>query len=250
MSKFFINRPIFAWVVAIVIMLAGLLSIRALPVTQYPDVAPPAVLVTAIYPGASAQTVQDTVTQVIEQKMNGLDGLRYITSESNADGSMMLIVTFEQGTDPDIAQVQVQNKLQLAMPTLPIEVQQQGIRVAKYQTNFMLVVGVVSEDGSMSNYDLADYVASNLQDPVSRTRGVGDFILFGDSYAMRIWLDPAKLNSFQLMPQDVINAVSAQNVQISAGQLGGCRPVRACNFPPQFLASHVSRRPRNSAKFC
>ena len=221
MSKFFINRPIFAWVVAIVIMLAGLLSIRALPVTQYPDVAPPAVLVMAIYPGASAQTVQDTVTQVIEQKMNGLDGLRYITSESNADGSMMLIVTFEQGTDPDIAQVQVQNKLQLAMPTLPIEVQQQGIRVAKYQTNFMLVVGVVSEDGSMSNYDLADYVASNLQDPVSRTRGVGDFILFGDSYAMRIWLDPARLNSFQLMPQDVINAVRAQNVQISAGQLGG-----------------------------
>ena len=221
MSRFFINRPIFAWVVAIIIMLAGVLSIRALPVTQYPDVAPPAVLVMAVYPGASAQTVQDTVTQVIEQKMNGLDGLRYITSESNADGSMMLIVIFEQGTDPDIAQVQVQNKLQLAMPTLPIEVQQQGIRVAKYQTNFMLVVGLVSEDGAMSNYDLADYVASNLQDPVSRTRGVGDFILFGDSYAMRIWLDPAKLNSFQLMPQDVINAIRAQNVQISAGQLGG-----------------------------
>jgi multidrug efflux pump len=152
MSRFFINRPIFAWVVAIIIMLAGVLSIRALPVTQYPDVAPPAVLVMAVYPGASAQTVQDTVTQVIEQKMNGLDGLRYITSESNADGSMMLIVTFEQGTDPDIAQVQVQNKLQLAMPTLPIEVQQQGIRVAKYQTNFMLVVGLVSEDGAMSNY--------------------------------------------------------------------------------------------------
>ena len=221
MSKFFISRPIFAWVVAIVIMLAGALSIRALPVTQYPDVAPPAVLVMAVYPGASAQTVQDTVTQVIEQQMSGLDGLRYLNSESNADGSMMLIVTFEQGTDPDIAQVQVQNKLSLAMPMLPVEVQQQGIRVVKYQMNFMLVVGLVSEDGTMSSHDLADYISSNLQDPITRTSGVGDFILFGDPYAMRIWLDPARLNNYQLMPQDVIGMIRAQNVQISAGQLGG-----------------------------
>ena len=221
MSRFFIDRPIFAWVVAIVIMLAGILSIRVLPINQYPNVAPPAVLVMAIYPGASAQTVQDTVVQVVEQQLNGLDGLRYISSESNADGSTMIIVTFEQGTDPDIAQVQVQNKVQLAMPMLPMEVQQLGIRVVKYQVNFMLVVGVVSEDGSMSAHDLADYVASNIQDPISRTKGVGDFILFGSSYAMRIWLDPAKLNSFQLMPQDVINAIRSQNVQVTSGQLGG-----------------------------
>ena len=173
------------------------------------------------YPGASAQTVQDTVVQVIEQQLNGLDGLRYITSSSESDGSMQIVVTFEQGTDPDIAQVQVQNKLALATPMLPQEVQQQGIRVAKFQMNFMLVVGLVSEDGSMNSADLADYIASNIQDPISRTQGVGDFMLFGAPYAMRIWLDPAKLNAHQLTPSDVIAAVRAQNVQVSAGQLGG-----------------------------
>ncbi len=221
MSRFFIERPIFAWVLAIVVMLAGTLSILKLPVNQYPDVAPPAVLITVVYPGASAQTVQDTVVQVIEQQLNGLDGLRYISSASNSDGSMEIVVTFEQGTDPDIAQVQVQNKLQLATPMLPQEVQQQGIRVAKYQMNFMLVVGLVSEDGSMSNFDLSDYIVSNIQDPISRTPGVGDFLVFGAPNAMRVWLDPAKLNSYQLTPSDVIAAIRAQNVQVSAGQLGG-----------------------------
>ena len=221
MSKFFIHRPIFAWVLAIVVMLTGLLAIKGLPVSQYPDVAPPAISISVTYPGASAQTVQDTVVQVIEQQLNGLDGLRYITSASESDGSMQIVVTFEQGTDPDIAQVQVQNKLNLATPMLPQEVQQQGIRVAKYQMNFMLVVGLVSEDGRMNSADLADYIASNMQDPISRTKGVGDFQLFGAPYAMRIWLDPAKLNAHQLTPTDVINAVRSQNVQISAGQLGG-----------------------------
>ena len=221
MSKFFISRPIFAWVVAIVVMLAGVLAIKALPVSQYPDVAPPAIAISVTYPGASAQTVQDTVVQVIEQQLNGLDNLRYITSGSESDGSMQIVVTFEQGTDPDIAQVQVQNKLNLATPMLPQEVQQQGIRVAKYQMNFMLVAGLVSDDGRMSSADLADYIASNIQDPVSRTKGVGDFQLFGSAYSMRIWLDPAKLNAHQLTPSDVIAAVRAQNVQISAGQLGG-----------------------------
>lgn len=221
MSKFFINRPIFAWVVAIVVMLAGVLAIKGLPINQYPNVAPPAISISVTYPGASAQAVQDTVVQVIEQQLNGLDGLRYITSASESDGSMQIVVTFEQGTDPDIAQVQVQNKLNLATPMLPQEVQQQGIRVAKYQMNFMLVVGLVSEDGSMSSADLADYIASNLQDPISRTEGVGDFTLFGAPYAMRIWLDPAKLNAHQLTPSDVIAAVKSQNVQVSAGQLGG-----------------------------
>lgn len=221
MSKFFINRPIFAWVVAIVVMLAGVLAIKGLPINQYPNVAPPAISISVTYPGASAQAVQDTVVQVIEQQLNGLDGLRYITSASESDGSMQIVVTFEQGTDPDIAQVQVQNKLNLATPMLPQEVQQQGIRVAKYQMNFMLVLGLVSEDGSMSSADLADYIATNLQDPISRTEGVGDFTLFGAPYAMRIWLDPAKLNAHQLTPSDVIAAVKSQNVQVSAGQLGG-----------------------------
>ncbi len=221
MSRFFIDRPIFAWVIAIVVMLAGVLSIRALPINQYPNVAPPAVSISVTYPGASAQTVQDTVVQVIEQQLNGLDGLRYISSVSSGDGNMTIIVTFEQGTNPDIAQVQVQNKLQLATPMLPQEVQQQGIRVVKYQQNFMLVVGITSDDESMTNNDLADFITSNLQDPISRTRGVGDFMLFGTSYAMRIWLDPAKLNSYQLTTQDVVAAISTQNVQVTAGQLGG-----------------------------
>ena len=221
MSRFFIDRPIFAWVLAIVVMLAGTLSILKLPINQYPNVAPPAVSISVVYPGASAQTVQDTVVQVIEQQLNGLDGLRYLSSASNADGSMEIIVTFEQGTDPDIAQVQVQNKLQLATPMLPQEVQQQGIRVAKYQMNFMLVVGLVSEDGAMSNFDLSDFIVSIIQDPFSRTKGVGDFMVFGSANAMRIWLDPARLNSYQLTPSDIIAAVRAQNVQVSAGQLGG-----------------------------
>jgi multidrug efflux pump len=221
MSRFFINRPIFAWVLAIVIMLAGALSILRMPVNQYPDIAAPAVSISVTYPGASAQTVQDTVVQVIEQQLNGIDGLRYIASESNSDGSMSIIVTFDQGTDPDIAQVQVQNKLQLATPLLPEEVQRQGIRVAKYQTNFMLVVGVVDESGRMSGADLSDLIASTLQDPLSRTEGVGDFMLFGSQYAMRIWLDPEKLNSYHLTPGDVSQAISSQNVQVSSGQLGG-----------------------------
>ncbi|WP_437882548.1 efflux RND transporter permease subunit [Pseudomonas sp. LRF_L74] len=221
MSRFFIDRPIFAWVIALVIMLAGGLSILKLPINQYPSIAPPAISIQVTYPGASAQTVQDTVVQVIEQQMNGLDGLRYISSESNADGSMTITVTFEQGTNADIAQVQVQNKLQLATPLLPQEVQQQGLRVTKAVKNFLLVIGVVSEDGSMDRSDLADYIVSNLQDPISRTKGVGDFQVFGAQYAMRIWLDPAKLNNFQLTPVDVKTAIQAQNVQVSSGQIGG-----------------------------
>ena len=221
MSKFFIDRPIFAWVIALVIMLAGGLSILSLPVNQYPAIAPPAIAIQVSYPGASAETVQDTVVQVIEQQMNGLDHLRYISSESNADGSMTITVTFDQGTSPDIAQVQVQNKLQLATPLLPQEVQQQGIRVTKAVKNFLMVVGIVSEDGSLTKEDLSNYIVSNIQDPLSRTAGVGDFQVFGSQYAMRIWLDPAKLNSYQLTPNDIVTAVQAQNVQISSGQLGG-----------------------------
>lgn len=221
MSRFFIDRPIFAWVIALVIMLAGGLSILNLPINQYPNIAAPAVSISVTYPGASAQTVQDTVVQVIEQQLNGLDGLRYISSESNADGSMSITVTFNQGVDPNIAQVQVQNKLQLATPLLPQEVQQQGIRVTKSVKNFLMVVGLVSTDGSMDNRDLANYIVANVQDPISRTKGVGDFQVFGAQYAMRIWLDPAKLNNYSLTPVDVSTAIKAQNVQISSGQLGG-----------------------------
>ena len=222
MSRFFIDRPIFACVIALVIMLAGALAIIGLPINQYPNISAPAVQISVTYPGASAQTVQDTVVQVIEQQLNGLDGLRYISSESNADGSLAIIVTFDQGTNPDIAQVQVQNKLQLATPMLPEEVQRQGVRVVKYQINFMTVVALVSEDGHMTSADLGNYIVSNLQDPIIRTKGVGDFLLLGlPQYAMRIWLDPEKLNSYQLTPPDVIGAIRAQNVQVSSGQLGG-----------------------------
>ncbi len=226
MSRFFIDRPIFAWVIAIVIMLAGLLSIIVLPIAQYPAIAPPAIAITGTYPGASAKTVEDSVTQVIEQKMKGIDGLRYMASTSDASGAVTITFTFENGTNPDIAQVQVQNKLQLAMPLLPQVVQQQGLTVAKSTKNFLMVMAFVSPDGSMTQFDLADYVAANVLDTVSRVKGVGDVTLFGGQYAMRIWLDPARLNSYQLTPIDVINAVQAQNAQISAGQLGGTPAVR------------------------
>lgn len=221
MSKFFIERPIFAWVIALVIMLVGALSILKLPINQYPAIAPPAIAIQVTYPGASAQTVQDTVVQVIEQQLNGIDNLRYVSSESNSDGAMTITATFNQGTNPDIAQVQVQNKLNLATPLLPQEVQQQGIRVTKAVKNFLLVIGLVSEDGSLSKDDLSNYIVSNMQDPISRTSGVGDFQVFGSQYAMRIWLDPIKLNKYQLNPGDVTAAITAQNVQVSSGQLGG-----------------------------
>jgi multidrug efflux pump len=226
MAKFFIERPVFAWVIAIVMMLAGALSIVQLPVSQYPSIAPPSISIRVNYPGASAETVQDTVVQVIEQQMNGLDHLEYMNSESAADGSVTITLTFAQGTNPDTAQVQVQNKLSLAQPLLPQEVQQQGIRVTKATKNFLLVAAFISTDGRMSRADLADYVASYVQDPISRTSGVGDFQLFGSQYAMRIWLDPAKLLNYNLTTIDVVNAISNQNVQVSTGELGGLPAVR------------------------
>ena len=220
MSRFFIDRPIFAWVLAIVVMLAGILAIKALPIAQYPSIAPPAISIQANYPGASARTLEDTVTQVIEQKMKGLDGLLYMSSTSESNGSASLTLTFDANTDPDIAQVQVQNKLALATPLLPQEVQRQGVSVAKSARNFLLVVGFVSEDGSMSNIDIGDYVASNVQDIVSRVDGVGEVQLFGSQYAMRIWLDPNMLQKYKLTPADISASISAQNAQVSAGQLG------------------------------
>lgn len=236
MSNFFIDRPIFAWVIAIVIMLAGALSILNLPIAQYPTIAPPAMTISANYPGADAKTVQDTVTQVIEQNLNGIDGLMYMSSTSDSSGSVQITVTFESGTDADIAQVQVQNKLQLAMPLLPQEVQQQGVSVEKSSSSFLMVVGFINTNGSMTQEDIADYVAANIKDPISRTSGVGDVQLFGSQYAMRIWMDPNKLNNFQLTPIDVINAIKAQNAQVAAGQLGGTPPVKGQQLNASIVA--------------
>ncbi len=221
MANFFINRPVFAWVIAIFMMLAGALAIRTLPIAQYPAIAPPAISISVVYPGASAETVQSSVVQVIEQQLSGIDNLIYFSSESTKDGAMDITLTFEQGTDPDIAQVQVQNKLQLAMPLLPQEVQQQGITVAKATRNFLLVIAFVSADGRMNGADIGDFVVSSVRDPLSRTPGVGDLLVFGSQYAMRIWLDPAKLNNYALMPSDVSAAIRAQNVQVASGELGG-----------------------------
>jgi multidrug efflux pump len=221
MAKFFIDRPVFAWVIAIIIMLAGVLSIMRLPISQYPRIAPTSVSISAAYPGASPKTLEDTVTQVIEQKMNGIDNLRYMSSTSDTTGQVEITLTFDSSTDPDIAQVQVQNKLALATPLLPQEVQRQGITVAKSASNFLMVLGFVSDDGKMSGGDLADFVAAYVLDPISRVNGVGEASLFGAQYAMRIWLDPNKLSSFKLTPADVKAAINSQNAQISAGQIGG-----------------------------
>ena len=221
MSRFFIDRPIFAWVLAIIVMMAGALAVLSLPVAQYPAIAPPTISITANYPGASAKTLEDTVTQVVEQKLSGLDGLRFVSSSSDSTGTAQISVTFEPGTDPDIAQVQVQNKLQLAMPQLPQEVQRQGVKVAKSASNFLMIAAFASADGSMSRNDISDYVVSSLQDPVSRVPGVGEVQAFGSQYAMRIWLDPDKLVSYQLTSLDVSAAIQAQNAQVSAGQFGG-----------------------------
>ncbi|HEX7046810.1 MAG TPA: efflux RND transporter permease subunit [Gammaproteobacteria bacterium] len=221
MAQFFIDRPIFAWVIAIIIMLAGALSITQLPVSMYPSIAPPTVTINASYPGASAKVVEESVTQVIEQSMTGLDGMIYMSATSESTGRAQITLTFENGINPDIAQVQVQNKLQLAMPLLPQEVQRQGVNVSKSSSGFLMVVGFVSEDGSMSKDDISDYVAANIVDPISRVPGVGNLQVFGSQYAMRIWLDPYKLDAYKLTPNDIIAAVQAQNQQVSVGQLGG-----------------------------
>ncbi|MCH7292130.1 MULTISPECIES: multidrug efflux RND transporter permease subunit AdeJ [Acinetobacter] len=221
MAQFFIHRPIFAWVIALVIMLAGIITLTKMPVAQYPTIAPPTVTISATYPGASAQTVENTVTQIIEQQMNGLDGLRYISSNSAGNGQASINLNFAQGIDPDIAQVQVQNKLQSATALLPADVQRQGVKVTKSGASFLQVIAFYSPDNSLSASDIKDYVNSNISEPLSRVAGVGELQVFGGSYAMRIWLDPAKLTSFNLTPNDVATAIRAQNSQVAVGQLGG-----------------------------
>jgi hydrophobe/amphiphile efflux-1 (HAE1) family protein len=220
MSHFFIERPVFAWVIAILIMLSGVLAIHNLPISQYPAIAPPAISINAYYPGASAKTVENTVTQIIEQKMTGIDNLLYFSSTSDSSGSSSITLSFKPGTDPDIAWGKVQNKLELAKPLLPQTVQQMGITVSKSTRNILMIVGLYSEDGSMNNTDLSDYINTNVQSILSRVEGVGEAVPFGGQYAMRIWLDPAKLAVYGLTPMDIKSAVRAYNVQVSSGQLG------------------------------
>ncbi|WP_279156255.1 multidrug efflux RND transporter permease AcrD [Obesumbacterium proteus] len=221
MANFFIDRPIFAWVIAIIISLTGLLAINSLPVEQYPNLAPPTVRISASYPGASAQTLENTVTQIIEQNMTGLDGLLYMSSQSSSTGNATITLTFQAGINPNEAMQQVQNQLQGATRKLPQDVQQQGITVSKSGDSSLMTVAFVSTDHSMTRQDIADYVASNLQDPISRIDGVGSVDAFGSQYAMRIWLDPNKLNSYNLTSQNVVNAIETQNNQIAVGQVGG-----------------------------
>jgi len=243
MSKFFIDRPIFAWVIAIILMLAGAAAVFTLPVSQYPPIAPPSIQIRANYPGASASTVENTVTQVIEQQMSGLDHLLYISSTSDDSGTAMITLTFAAGTNPDIAQVQVQNKLQLATPVLPQIVQQLGLSVTKSSNSFLMVMAFVSEDGSMSRYDLTNYVASHIQDPISRLDGVGTYTLFGTQYSMRIWLDPGKLTNYSLTPVDVSNALAAQNVQVAGGQIGGAPAVAGQSMQATITEATLLRTP-------
>jgi multidrug efflux pump len=248
MANFFIRRPIFAWVLAIILMMAGALAILQLPVAQYPTIAPPAVSVSANYPGADAQTVQDTVTQVIEQNMNGIDNLMYMSSTSDSAGSVTITLTFQSGTDPDIAQVQVQNKLQLATPLLPQEVQQQGISVEKSSSSYLMVAGFVSDNPGTTQDDISDYVASNVKDTLSRLNGVGDVQLFGAQYAMRIWLDADLLNKYKLTPVDVINQLKVQNDQIAAGQLGGTPALPGQQLNASIIAQTRFKNPEEFGK--
>ncbi|MEG8020797.1 efflux RND transporter permease subunit [Sphingomonas aerolata] len=226
MSRYFIDRPIFAWVIAIILMLAGVLAIRSLPIAQFPEIAAPKVTVATSYPGADAQTLENTTTQIIEQQMKGIDNLRYFASTSDGAGNLAITLTFEQGTDADIAQVQVQNKLQQATPLLPQEVQQAGLRVTKATANFLLVIAAYSQDGSHDQVDLGDLIASKLQDPLSRIKGVGDTQVFGAQYSMRIWVDPFKMSNLGVTVTDITSAITAQNAQVSAGQVGSLPAVK------------------------
>lgn len=220
-SRLFVRRPVLAWVISILIMLVGLLALTSLPVAQYPDVAPPSVRISANYSGASAQTLENSVTQVIEQQLTGLDNLLYFNSSSSSEGTVTITVTFAQGTDPDTAQVQVQNKIQQVTSRLPAEVQQAGVTVTKSQSNYLLIMSLYDRTDASTSADIGDWLVSNLKDPLARVEGVGDLLIFGGEYAMRIWLDPVKLASFSLMPGDVASAIQAQNIQISAGKIGG-----------------------------
>jgi len=245
MARYFIDRPVFAWVISILLMGVGVLAVMVLPVAQYPQIAPPTVEVSASYPGASAQTVNNTVTQVIEEQMTGLDGLRYINSSSTSTGSASVTLTFETGTDPDIAQVQVQNKLSQATPLLPEAVQRQGVTVRKSSGGFLLVAALVSTDGRLDAVDLSDYMVSSMVDEFSRLEGVGDVQVFGAQYAMRIWLNPEQLAAFELSPGDIVQAVSRENAQVSAGAFGSLPAVEGQALNATITAQSLLSTPED-----
>ena len=224
-SRFFISRPIFTWVMALFIMGAGIFSVFQLPVAQYPKIAPPKISVTATYPGASAETLENTVTQVIEQNLTGIDNLRYIQSESSSAGRATITLTFEPGTDPDTAQVQTQNKVSQSLSSLPSIVQSLGVPVEKAGGSFALIIGFYSKDGSMSRNDISDFLSSNIEEPLSRVNGVGQIQTFGPEHAMRIWMNPERLNEFNLTAIDVVEAIRTQNVQLATGEIGGAPSV-------------------------
>lgn len=248
LSRFFLDRPVFAWVVAIILMVAGGLAIYNLPISQYPPIAPPSIAITAFYPGASAETVENSVTQIIEQKMTGFDKMLYLSATSDSSGQSRVELTFAPGTDPDLAWAQVQNKLQLAMASLPEVVQRSGVKVAKSTRNYLLIVGLISEDGSMDGTDLRDYAQSNLEKVLSRVPGVGEVEVFGSQYSMRIWLNPDKLTGYQMTVQDVITALKAYNVEVSAGQFGGAPAVEGQRLNASIIVQSLLKTPQEFAK--
>ena len=246
MAAFFIKRPVFAWVIAILMMLAGVLALRSLPVAHYPDIALPQIAVTGTYPGASASMTDRSVTQVIERQMKGLDNLLYMRSSSDAFGNVEIFFTFASGTDPDIAQVQVQNKLSQAEPMLPDAVKRQGLQVMKAVDNSFLVVAFYVDDDSMRINDVSDYVSSNLLDSLNRVQGVGSTTLYGGENAMRIWLDPEKMRRYSLNPSDVVSAIEGENAQVAGGQVVPRRPRRGRNSISRSMPPNTSRRSRIS----
>jgi HAE1 family hydrophobic/amphiphilic exporter-1 len=247
LSKFFLERPVFAWVIAIVMMVAGALAIYNLPISQYPPIAPPSISIEAFYPGASAETVENTVTQIIEQKMTGFDKLLYLSGTSDSAGASRIELTFAPGTDPDLAWSKVQNKLQLAMATLPDVVQRQGVKVSKSTKNYLLIVGLTSKDGSMDSNDLRDYAQSNMEKVLARVPGVGEVQNFGTQYAMRVWLNPDKLTNYHLTIADVISALRAYNVEVSAGQFGGAPAQKGQRLNASIIVQHLLQTPEEFA---
>ena len=247
LSKFFLDRPVFAWVIAIVIMVAGGLAIYNLPIAQYPPIAPPSISIDAFYPGSSAETVENSVTQIIEQKMTGFDDMLYISANSDSSGAARVELTFAPGTDPDLAWAKVQNKLQLAMASLPEVVQRQGVSVNKSTRNYLMVVSLISEDGSMDGNDLRDYAKSTLEKVLARVPGVGEVLTFGTQYAMRIWLNPDKLTKYKLTFEDVITALRAYNVEVSAGQFGGAPAVEGQRLNASIVVQNLLKTPEEFA---
>ena len=247
LSKFFLSRPVFAWVIAIILMVAGLLAIHTLPIAQYPPIAPPSIAIDAFYPGASAETVENSVTQIIEQKMSGFDKMLYLSASSDSAGAARIELTFAPGTDPDLVWAQVQNKLQLAMASLPEMVQRQGVKVSKSTRNYLMVVGLISEDGSMDGNDLRDYAQSSLEKVLSRVPGVGEVMTFGGQYAMRVWLTPDKLTEFKMTLEDVITALHAYNVEVSAGQFGGAPAVKGQRLNASIIVQSMLKTPEEFA---